>query len=291
MLRYSLRIFQKERAFISFIFSNLAPGSYIIEVYQKPKNGSMLEEFWGSDKNIKVGTDATTIYDFYRHTPILWSTNFEISEGLSSNVIILGQTITPKVSVKNFDSYSVEVIVRVVIDEDRNPPYSYNATSSSATISPGGIYEFRLSPFRPTKTGTYHCYVVVYGKYGYRGDFIPTDQLIWSKAFNVTTLQNTITTIATITSIYTTTIVSLTTITITFPTTVTSLRTTTYTTTDAKVITTSLPITVTKTVTSIVPEYTLTITEKPLFSEEIIALAIAVLMIVTSSIIAYKLKK
>jgi hypothetical protein len=44
-------------------------------------------------------------------------------------------------------------------------------------------------------------------------------------------------------------------------------------------------------VTSAVPESTLTITAKPLFSEDFIALAIAVAMIITSTAIGIKLRK
>jgi len=44
-------------------------------------------------------------------------------------------------------------------------------------------------------------------------------------------------------------------------------------------------------VTSTVPESTLTITAKPLFSEDFIALAIAVAMVVTSIAIGLKLRK
>jgi peptide/nickel transport system substrate-binding protein len=73
---------------------------------------------------------------------------------------------------------------------------------------------------------------------------------------------------------------------ITMPITITRLITTTVT-----VVQPPTTYTITKIVTSTVPESTLTITAKPLFSEDFIALAIAVAMVVTSTAIGIKLRK
>jgi hypothetical protein len=92
-------------------------------------------------------------------------------------------------------------------------------------------------------------------------------------------------------------IASITTETLTKPTTITQLITTTvtvaqppttYTTTITKTVVSERT---TVTVTTTIPESTLTITAKPLFSEDFIALAIAVAMVVTSTAIGIKLRK
>jgi hypothetical protein len=92
-------------------------------------------------------------------------------------------------------------------------------------------------------------------------------------------------------------IASITTETLTKPTTITQLITTTvtvaqppttYTTTITKTVVSERT---TVTVTTTIPESTLTITAKPLFSEDFIALAIAVAMVVTSIAIGLKLRK
>jgi hypothetical protein len=102
----------------------------------------------------------------------------------------------------------------------------------------------------------------------------------------------------TVTKTVTQAIASITTETLTKPTTITQLITTTvtvaqppttYTTTITKTVVVSERTTVT--VTTTVPESTLTITAKPLFSEDFIALAIAVAMVVTSTAIGIKLRK
>jgi hypothetical protein len=102
----------------------------------------------------------------------------------------------------------------------------------------------------------------------------------------------------TVTKTVTQAIASITTETLTKPTTITQLITTTvtvaqppttYTTTITKTVVVSERTTVT--VTTTVPESTLTITAKPLFSEDFIALAISVAMVVTSTAIGIKLRK
>jgi len=127
---------------------------------------------------------------------------------------------------------------------------------------------------------------------------VVTTLTITSPTTITTTYTTTKTTTSTITSPITIitsspiTVTNTQTIVVTQPVTTTVISTqppTTYTTT--KVVTASLLTAITKTVTSTVPEYTLTITEKPLFSEEITALIIAIIMITTSTAIGVKLKK
>jgi len=164
----------------SVIFYDLTPGDYTIEVYQTPKGGH--REFWGANL-IKAEAGKTNVFDFYRHTQAIWGVRFE---GLTDQQLSLGQSVMPKINVKNYEPYDKEAKVKLVIDRDMSPPYDYERTSDTYIIPRnGGTSEFIFPDFKPIDPGTYYYYIILVGKYGPDGKFIVTDQVIWTKAFEV----------------------------------------------------------------------------------------------------------
>jgi PKD repeat protein len=176
--------FSGGESYVPVAFSEVSAGSYIIEVYQTPMSGLKLLEFWGADIGIRIEAGKTTTFDFYRHTQVLWGVRFE---GLTDENLAFGQSVTPKVTVKNFESYiDKRVKVRLIIDRDKVPPYDYDQIVGPVLITKnGGTYEFTLPAFKPTEPGTYYHYPVALGEYGDTDNYIVTDQGIWWKAFDV----------------------------------------------------------------------------------------------------------
>ena len=161
----------------SVTFTELNAGEYIVEVYQTPNIGLKLREFWGANR-IKVEAGETKIFNFFRHTQV-----FRGIQPKDIN-ISLGQSITPKVTVKNFEPYGKETEIVLYIDKDRSYPYDYSR-SSHYTILSQETYTFTLPSFTPEETGTYYYYIIVKGRYGPKGEYIVTDQCVWDRAIEV----------------------------------------------------------------------------------------------------------
>ena len=176
--------FSGGESYVTVTFTGISAGSYIIEVYQTPNSELKLPEFWGADTGIKVETGKTTTFNFYRHTQVFWGVRFE---GLIDQKLTLGQSVTPKVTVKNYEPYiDKKTKVRLIIDRDKSPPYDYDQTVNPIMIAKnGGTYEFTLPMFKPTESGAYYCYYVVFGEYGGTNNYIVTDQGYWWKVFDV----------------------------------------------------------------------------------------------------------
>jgi hypothetical protein len=94
------RSFSGGEGYVPVTFAGIPAGSYIIEVYQTPNSGLRTFGILGRlTSGIKVEAGKTTTFDFYRHTQVLWGVRFE---GLTDQKLMLGQSVTPKVTVKNF---------------------------------------------------------------------------------------------------------------------------------------------------------------------------------------------
>jgi len=178
--------FSPDVNYVPVVFTGLQAGTYIIEVYQTPNSGLRLREFWGANTGVEVRPGETRTFEFYRHTQVLWGVRFE---GLDvQEQLPLGRSTTPKVTVKNYETFGIETKVRLIIDRDGSPPFDYDRTVATPILIPGNgaTAEFTLPSFTPTEPGIYNYYAIALGKYGPAGgNFITTDQYFWSRAFVV----------------------------------------------------------------------------------------------------------
>jgi len=172
-------------SYVRVVFTGLQAGTYIIEVYQTPNSGLRLREFWGANTGVEVRPGETRTFEFYRHTQVVWGVRFE---GLDlQEQLPLGRSTTPKVTVRNYETFPKETKVRLIIDRDGSPPYDYDRTVDTPVLIPGGATaEFTLPSFTPTEPGIYNYYAIALGKYGPAGgNFITTHQYFWTRAFVV----------------------------------------------------------------------------------------------------------
>ncbi|MEM3488442.1 MAG: Ig-like domain-containing protein [Nitrososphaerota archaeon] len=156
-------------------WTNLASGTYFIEVYHRPGFGLDVNEFWGANQ-VNVPSGATNNYEFRRHSPIVWDIQY------SSSSVEVGQTVTVTVVLKNLESGSMNCKTRLILDRDQSSPYDFDQTSSRVSIGGGATYSFSFT-FMPSQSGTYYVYAVAYGFYV---EDTTTDQWTWSKPLTVT---------------------------------------------------------------------------------------------------------
>jgi len=165
---------------VNVFLGAVPPANYIVEVYNIPKAGLRYHEFWGSGF-IKADGEPK---HFYRHVPYVIDIRVNgksIYEGVTT--IILGESVSIEVLVKNADPGAKDVKVMLFLRKSGSTSYWFQEVSNQKSISGNGIDSFRFV-INPQEVGIHEVYVVVYG---WNNAKIITDQHNWYEAFEVKT--------------------------------------------------------------------------------------------------------
>ncbi|MEM4660783.1 MAG: hypothetical protein QXH84_04500, partial [Thermosphaera sp.] len=139
-------------SYVSIVFSNLTPGSYIIEVYHSPSVSGLVSEFWGG---ARVDVFSSTVFNFTRGSPYL---------GASypyGGLTLYPGVVSPYAVVRNPGSSSAGSMVNLRV-VGPSGSVIYNVNSSSASVPAGGSFNFTLSSLNLSSTGSYRFIYTVY---------------------------------------------------------------------------------------------------------------------------------
>ncbi|MCD6313124.1 MAG: hypothetical protein J7L79_04875, partial [Thaumarchaeota archaeon] len=163
---------------VNVFLGTVPAGNYIIEVYNIPKTGLRYHEFWGS---AFIKADGKPKH-FYRHVPYVIDVRVNeksVYDGLTT--ITIDNSVSMEVLVKNADSETKDVKVRLLLRKCGSASYWFNELSNQKSISSKGIGSFKFV-INPQEVGTHEFYVIVFG---WNNAKIITDQHNWYKAFEV----------------------------------------------------------------------------------------------------------
>lgn len=142
-------------------FSNIPKGTdYICEAYHNSISNSTIfgPEYWGSETQIGIETDKTTLDTLHRNMP--YFSHLEMYMGtkrvpLGYNVGI-GDEITFKGRVKNpVNGYKISSRLRLVLDRDENLAFDFDEYATEASVEAGDSFDFSFT-YKTTTLGSFY---------------------------------------------------------------------------------------------------------------------------------------
>ncbi|KQC03989.1 MAG: hypothetical protein APR53_04245 [Methanoculleus sp. SDB] len=165
----------------SVTFTNLAAGTYNIDVYNTPSVGLRYKEFWGGNA---ISVSGTKYFSFYRHSQYATGVSINGQNPSGGPISVGADTNVPiTVIVRNKETVAHYAKVRIILDRDKATSFDFDIPSTAKLISAGSTSTFSFN-FKTSVGGTYYFAYVVEGDYS---GYSPTDQSNWIAGVNVIT--------------------------------------------------------------------------------------------------------
>jgi hypothetical protein len=155
--------------YVEVEFGDLEFKRYLIKVYNVPKNGLRVKEYWGS---LEFSYNLQDHVDFYRQTP-------QIVSVTAPSRVLAGQPITLFVKViipQKLEGLSFEVY----LDSDARQPWDYRYVYSFNKVQGSGLTQFQLNP-SISEEGNYTMYIIIRSQ----KNGVIYDQWGWSELIQV----------------------------------------------------------------------------------------------------------